>query len=277
MKKGYIKDDLMIIHHYFDPQRPNEEKGKKTYGTNKYIFLFVKKGTATARNGAKMFDLKENQIMIVDIHNAFGYEFVSDDYDCLWALVHPTFLYENDADDKNFLRAFENIQVSESVIDCEKEGLEFIPSCIDSIIDCISSHLGKTHILPRIKAIISELCMYYDKKYDFEANATDSLSVSVFKYVNRNYLKNITYQTLMDEFFITKPLVNEFMRLHTGTTLRKYIEQLRLKDAHEAIHKGLELNEVARMCGFPTYSTFYRAYTRNFGESPKETLDNRKQ
>ena len=273
MKTGYIKDDLMVIYHYFDSEKPNEERFKKTYANNNYSFMFVLKGVAKARNGANEFEIKENQIMLIDVHNAFGYEFISEDYECLYVTIHPTVISDKDADDKKFTRVFEGIPVEECVVDCENEGLDFVSSCVDSIKRCIFAQLGRTHILPRIKAIISEICMYYDKKYDVEANATDSLAVLVYKYVNRNYLEDITYQTLMDEFFISKPIINKIMHDISGTTLRKYIEQLRLNDANNMIRKGLELNKVAQMCGFKSYSTFYRAYTKTFGQMPKNRRD----
>ena len=268
MKSGYIKEDLMVIYHYSDPARPDEENFRKTYGVNKYVFFYVIEGEATARNGAQTYQMNAGDLMIVDLHNAFGYQIETDNYKVMYASIHPTLLAESDADDKAITRAFERIPIGKCVINCKSEKLDFIPACVKSIVECISEHLGRTHVLPRVKAIVSELCMYYDKKYDFEANATDSVPVKVFKYVNRNYLQNITYQTIMDEFFVSKPVINTIIHNYTGKTLREYIEYLRLNDAVNSMGGGKSMKAVAKLSGFSNYSTFYRAYVREFGEPP---------
>lgn len=268
MKSGYIKEDLMVIYHYIDPIRNENEKHKETYGANAYVFFYILEGQAVVRNGAQTFPMSAGDLMIIDVHNAFGYEFLTDEFKGVYAQIHPTLLLDPEADDKSLIRAFENIPISECVINCKREGLDFIPACVKSIVECIDAHLGRTHILPRVKAIVSELCMYYDKKYDFEANATDSVPVKVFKYINRNYLKNITYQTIMDEFFVSKPVINTIVRNYTGKTLREYIEYLRLNDAIRAMDGNKSMKKVAQLSGFSNYSTFYRAYVREFGEPP---------
>ncbi len=268
MKSGYIKEDLMVIYHYLDITRKENERHKETYGTNAYIFFYVIQGRAVARNGAQTFPMNEGDLMIIDVHNAFGYEFLTDEFKGLYAQIHPSILLNSGADDKTLTRAFENIPISECLINCKREGLDFIPACVNSIVECIEAHLGRTHILPRVKAIVSELCMYYDKKYDVEANATDSVPVKIFKYINRNYLKNITYQTIMDEFYVSKPVINAILHNYTGKTLREYIEYLRLSDAVRAMGSNKSMKKIAQLSGFSSYSTFYRAFVREFGEPP---------
>ena len=58
----------------------------------------------------------------------------------------------------------------------------------------------------------------------------------------------------------------------TGYTLHSYIEQKRLLHASELIKEGAPAMKAAQECGFKEYSTFLRAFKRNFHISPKELL-----
>ena len=72
----------------------------------------------------------------------------------------------------------------------------------------------------------------------------------------------------MDEFFVSKPVINTIIHNYTGKTLREYIEYLRLNDAVKSMGGGKSMKAVAKLSGFSNYSTFYRAYVREFGEPP---------
>ena len=42
--------------------------------------------------------------------------------------------------------------------------------------------------------------------------------------------------------------------------------------AKTVMKEHVPLSSVASYCGFANYSTFYRAYVKNFGHSPKEEM-----
>ncbi|MGN0174205.1 MAG: helix-turn-helix domain-containing protein [Acutalibacteraceae bacterium] len=275
MKTGYVKDDLYVIYHLtHESDIKPEMHYRPITAKNRYILFYVIQGTAKVNNGTFTCKMNENQLMIVDAHNAFGYRFSENaDFKCLYIEMHP-YLFTNTSDDKDFLRPFEHISPFESVIDCNNADVSIIKALIESIVECNLIHLGKAHLMPRINSVISQLCIYYDKKYSSENIATDSIPVKIIEFINRNYLKNITYQTITDEFFVSKPVINEILHQFTGYSLREYIEFLRIKEADIMLQGGYELNKVAELCGFGTYSTFYRTYKRVYGVSPSEKQTN---
>ena len=58
----------------------------------------------------------------------------------------------------------------------------------------------------------------------------------------------------------------------TGYTLHNYINNKRLIKANELIRNGISMSEAAQQCGFNDYSSFVRAFKRQFGLSPKNYL-----
>lgn len=269
MRTGYVSDELMVIYHTpHESDTEPERNFRDIFAQTKYVLFYVIKGTARAQNGTYICDVGKNQLMIVDTHMAFGYRFPNqNDYKCLYIEMHPG-LFTNQADDNNFMRAFEHIKPYDSVIDCDTQETEFIKHIMNSIVECNLLQLGKSHIMPRINSVISQLCIYYDKKYKNEKVATDSVSVKIINYIHRNYLNKITYETLSEKFFVSKPIINEILHNFTGHTLREYIEILRLREAEKMLGENFKIHKIAELCGFSTYSTFYRAYKRVYGYPP---------
>ena len=250
-----------------EPEKPHIN----VLARNKYILLYILEGNARVQNGTFTCKMSDNQLMVIDSHMAFGYNFLNpDNYKCLYIEMHPS-IFSSDSDDDEFLRCFENIKPKDSVIDCNGDNNILIKNIVNSIVECNLLHLGKSHILPRIFTLISQIDLYYDKTYGYEKVSTNYVSAKIIDYINRNYLKTITYQTIIDKFYVSKPVINEILHKFTGYTLREYIEFLRLREADNLLGKNhYDIHKIAELCGFNTYSTFYRAYKRVYGIAPSE-------
>ena len=57
-------------------------------------------------------------------------------------------------------------------------------------------------------------------------------------------------------------------RAQTGYTIHAYLVGKRLMLAREKISAGVPVMEAACQCGFGDYSSFSRAYRREFGHAP---------
>ena len=56
----------------------------------------------------------------------------------------------------------------------------------------------------------------------------------------------------------------------TGYTIGNYVTMKRLRYARELILGGMPVTQACFECGFQSYSTFSRAYKKNFGISPTQ-------
>lgn len=88
-------------------------------------------------------------------------------------------------------------------------------------------------------------------------------------YINENLGAELSVEQLSSRLFLSK---SHFMRIFseaTGTTVHSYILQRRLLNASRMIREGTDAAEAARRNGFDDYSSFYRAFKKNLGVSPR--------
>ena len=97
-----------------------------------------------------------------------------------------------------------------------------------------------------------------------------AVSTRLIDYTNEHLYTDITMQTLCDKFFLSYSQINRIFKQHTGTTAGQYIATKRLLTARDKIRHGTSPAEVCYLCGYNDYSSFYRAYTKYFGHSPKQ-------
>ncbi len=107
------------------------------------------------------------------------------------------------------------------------------------------------------------------KNHSEQASTVPHLK-DVITYINKNFTKNITLDMLEEQFFISKYHLCHIFPRATGLTVHQYITKKRLALADELIRSGKSANEAAQYSGFNNYSSFYRAYTNEFGGSPKK-------
>lgn len=95
-------------------------------------------------------------------------------------------------------------------------------------------------------------------------------TASIIKFINSRLTDDLSLDILSEHFYISKAHLNRIFKQATGTTAWEYITIKRLFLAKEMIDVGKTPGEVFQSCGFRDYTTFFRAFKRHFGCSPKE-------
>ena len=90
----------------------------------------------------------------------------------------------------------------------------------------------------------------------------------VIEYINRNYTRPITADTLSREFYISKSYLMHRFKSVTGGSLHSYVNQKRLTAALTLLREGMPATDAARECGFSDYTVFYRSFKKQYGFSP---------
>jgi len=92
----------------------------------------------------------------------------------------------------------------------------------------------------------------------------------VISYLNQNFTQAITLDMLQERFFISKYYLCRKFHEATGLSVHQYIRKKRLAKARELKMQGGNLGDIATKVGFSDYSSFYRAYQKEFDCTPKE-------
>ncbi len=101
-------------------------------------------------------------------------------------------------------------------------------------------------------------------EYDIKDNIID-----IITFINENLAEELNLKNISEKFYISQSQLNRRFKKITGTTVWEYIITKRLLLAKELLKNGSRPTNVFLECGFSDYCSFYRAYRKKFGFSPK--------
>lgn len=97
----------------------------------------------------------------------------------------------------------------------------------------------------------------------------------IIEYVSKNYAKEITYQTLEQEFHFNPLYLNRIFKKYTGSSVYSFILQYRMNVAMEILRtQKLSVKQTAELCGFDNPYHFTKAFTKLVGVPPTAYKNN---
>ena len=87
--------------------------------------------------------------------------------------------------------------------------------------------------------------------------------------------EDLSLDALSRELFLNKYYIAHLVRENTGLSLHQYITKKRLAACCEAIQGGESITRACARLGFANYSSFYRAFVKEYGASPSDYLRER--
>lgn len=123
---------------------------------------------------------------------------------------------------------------------------------------------------PVLKSVIVEILYLINRISSFSSSDCSTNPIkSVILYLNNNYDTSVTLDVLQKKFFISKYYLCREFRKATGLTVHEYIRRKRLTKVRELRSQGLRINDAALEAGFNDYSSFYRAFQKEYGMPPR--------
>ncbi len=104
-------------------------------------------------------------------------------------------------------------------------------------------------------------------------SADSETILRVIDYLNQHLTEEISLDTLAKEFFISKYHLSRLFHAQIGTSIFNYINTKKIVLAQGLLAEGENANAVAFRLGYRDYSTFYRAYRKQTGESPVRKIE----
>ena len=131
------------------------------------------------------------------------------------------------------------------------------------------SDLAAEAILTRFLVELNRLTLSIDKKIETDKSSS-TLIPDILTYINQHYCEKISLSSIADEFFISKYYLSHAFNDVVGTSVNRYITLKRLINAKQMLSSGIKPTTAAIHCGFNDYAGFYRAFTAEYGITPKE-------
>ncbi len=111
---------------------------------------------------------------------------------------------------------------------------------------------------------------FFDFTKPVRAERQNVLISGMLAYIEDNLGNDLSLDALARRFFVSKYHLSHLFRAAMGTTIHQYVLKKRLSAATAGLLGGSDLNQIAIDCGFEEYSSFYRAFCREYGMSPSK-------
>lgn len=107
-------------------------------------------------------------------------------------------------------------------------------------------------------------------------NHMQDLDQNIFAFIEENLGNQQLCVSMVTDFFhISAPTLQKRMNSCAGKTFSAYVEDLRMKKAHQMLQDtGLTVQEIAESVGYTNANSFYKAYKRYYGKAPRSTRRN---
>ena len=92
----------------------------------------------------------------------------------------------------------------------------------------------------------------------------------VLSYIELHLNEKITLEETAKHFYVSVSTITQLFRQKMGTSFYRCVTQRRLIAAKVRIGDGENLEDVSRAVGFSDYSSFYRAFKKEYGITPRQ-------
>lgn len=92
-------------------------------------------------------------------------------------------------------------------------------------------------------------------------------------YIEEHLDEDLSLERLADQFYLSKYHIAHVFKDRIGISIHQYITKKRLALCKEAILGNANISEIYQTYGFGDYSSFFRAFKKEYGISPKDYRD----
>ena len=206
---------------------------------------------------------------VIFVHNYYHHSFAPiEDYEKIFLIVPHS--YESDF----------NSELLQSTLPSLMSDKEFNRKYLRPIVETMYDGRKNSSTLVKkgyLNVLIGTLLDHYPS-VKLEQNSSMNFLVNVLAYIDENYAKPLTLDTIAHEFGYNKYYFSRLFNTYIGENLNNYINLVRLRN-FVSLSKGKDkrsITELAYECGFDSLTTFYRYFNKIYGKSPSEMFNKEK-
>ena len=267
-KTGYLEQDFRLFH------IKDQTKREFSYHYHDFhkVIIFLS-GKAAYHIEGKSYYLKPWDILLVNRHAIHKPEIdFSVPYErfVLWI--------RDDIKSTELLRCFQKaIDRSYNLIRLDSDTQEKLKQLLYELEAALKDEKFGSELLG--SALFTQFMVYVnriflEKQYIYDAHSysSDSQIEELLRYINHNLTEDLSIETLARKYYLSKYHMMRKFKEETGYTVHNYIISKRLLLARTKISEGTTILKASQLSGFSDYTTFSRAYKKQFGTAPSQTI-----
>lgn len=267
-KTGYLEQDFRLFH--------IKDQTKRDFSYHYHDFhkvIIFLSGKAAYHIEGKSYYLKPWDILLVNRHAIHKPEIdFSVPYErfVLWI--------RDDIKSTELLRCFQKaIDRSYNLIRLDSDTQEKLKQLLYELEAALKDEKFDSDLLG--SALFAQFMVYVNRIflekqyiYDTRSYSSDSQIEELLRYINHNLTEDLSIETLARKYYLSKYHMMRKFKEETGYTIHNYIISKRLLLARTKISEGTPILKAAQLSGFSDYTTFSRAYKKQFGTAPSQTI-----
>lgn len=273
--RQYMLSEDFEIYYYNDHNLSKVELHSHDY----YEFYFFLEGNVSIRIGEVLYPVKYGDVMLIPPHiphcpiihdTEIPYRrfvfWISQEYCRHLKTLSPDYVYLMDYVEKHRKYLFANDRITFNTL--QSRILELIE-------EMNARRFGKN---AQISLHVNGLVLYLNRLIHERNTPTKktheiSLYQNLIRYIEDHLDQDLSLELLAREFFVSKYHIAHVFKDHLGMSIHQYITKKRLALCRNALLGEGSITQIYQTFGFGDYSSFFRAFKKEYGISPRDFRD----
>lgn len=263
-KRGYLLEDFRLFHLW------GAQGVKAEFHYHEFCkLLLLVSGTGGYSVEGRRYALQPGDIVLVGSRAVHRPEFAPDaPYERIIVYIDPEFLRQQSTPDCNLLEVFSGKQ-GHILRSSNQKRLLAMAKYLEQ--ELSGQEFGR--VILSTGALLRLLVEIGREQANSLQNPNpiapvDSRIAQLMDYIRLHAAEDLSIDALAEHFYMSKYHMMHLFREETGQSIYGYLTQQRLIIARSLIDGGMRATEAAFRSGFATYSSFTRAYGKQFGATP---------
>ncbi len=247
-----------------------------------YEFYFLISGSVTYDIDDVSYQLKSGDVILLapnQVHKALINTQDGSPYERFVLWLSPSYLERLSSQKTDLLLPFQNTYITKSHLSLAPDMKLIIHTLLNHLYTCSLSQEYGADLM--INSYIIELLVhiariklfqkdFYFEKHFVSNDKNSKLLIDILSYIDEHIYEELRIEEITLKFFISRSHLAKLFTKEIGLPIHQFIIKKKLFLARQDLLSGMSVNDICSKYNFGNYSSFFRAFKLEFGQSPSK-------